>query len=67
MSDEERPLPVFLTSVEVANMLRLSPRSLEKMRLENRGPRYIRLGTGGRAKVIYNLLDVVAWVERHKK
>jgi hypothetical protein len=58
-------LPVFLTSVEVAEMLRLSPRSLEKMRLEKRGPPYIRLGMSGRSKVIYRLADVEAWIRLH--
>lgn len=57
--------PVFLTSVEVADMLRVSPRTLEKMRLEKRGPLYIRLGKNGKSKVIYRLEDVLAWADSH--
>lgn len=63
----ESVLPVFLTTVDLAKMLRMSPRSIEKMRLENRGPRYHRLGESGKAKVIYRLSDVEEWLERHLK
>ncbi len=56
--------PLFLTSMEVAGMLRLSPKTLEKMRLEERGPRYFRLGGAGRAKVIYRLDEVEEWLAK---
>jgi hypothetical protein len=45
-------------------MLRLSPKTVEKMRLEKRGPRYFRLGEAGRAKVIYKLDDVEEWLAK---
>lgn len=60
-------LPVFLTTADLAKMLRMSPRSFEKMRLENRGPRYHRLGQNGRAKVVYRLSHVLEWLEGHRK
>ncbi|MDQ8698158.1 helix-turn-helix domain-containing protein [Hyphomicrobium sp. LHD-15] len=65
-SDRGSPanVPVFLTSIEVAHMLRLSPKTLEKMRLEKRGPEYFRLGNAGRAKVIYRLADVEEWLAK---
>ena len=63
----ERELPIFLSTTELAEMLRISARGLEKMRLENRGPRFVRLGKGGKAKVIYNLADVEAWIESLRK
>lgn len=56
-----------MTTVEVAKMLKLSPRSLEKMRLDNRGPRYLRLGDSGKAKVIYKLTDVLEWLEQFRR
>jgi predicted DNA-binding transcriptional regulator AlpA len=64
--DQSRPAnaPVFLTCVEVTQMLRLSPKTVEKMRLEKRGPRYLRLGEGGRSKVIYKLDDVEEWLAK---
>jgi predicted DNA-binding transcriptional regulator AlpA len=64
-NEQRSNLPVFLTSVEVAQLLRMSPRSLEKMRLEQRGPPYIRLGHSFRSKVIYRLADVEAWINLH--
>lgn len=66
MTENRKDLPVFLTPVEVAQMIRMTPRSFEVMRLDGRGPPYMRLGKGGRAKVIYNLNDVLAWIEKHR-
>lgn len=64
VSKSEEPTPVFLTSVQVADMLKVTPRTMENMRLENRGPRYIRLGREGVAKVVYDLRDVEAWLNK---
>ncbi|MBS0234502.1 MAG: helix-turn-helix domain-containing protein [Proteobacteria bacterium] len=52
-----------MESVEVAEMLRMSERTLENWRLQERGPKCIRLGKGGRAKVLYNLEEVLRWME----
>lgn len=66
MADEEEVgYPVLLTPVEVADLLRTTPRTLENMRLSNRGPRYIRLGAEGVAKVVYDWRDVEAWLARY--
>ena len=51
----------FLTTVECADMLRLSPRTLERMRVQGAGPRYVKAGPGMRAKVLYRLSDITAW------
>lgn len=51
----------FLTTVECADMLRLSPRTLERMRVKGAGPRYVKAGPGVRAKVLYRLSEVTAW------
>jgi len=67
MADNERALPVFLTAAEVADMLRMSERTLETWRTDKKGPKYMRLGHGGRAKVIYNLEDVKAWLKTQEK
>lgn len=55
--------PVFLTPDELANVLRMSPRTLEKMRLANSGPRYIRLGGTRCGRVIYSVRDIEDWLE----
>lgn len=63
----DKPELVFLTAIEFAEMVRLSPRTVEKLRLEGRGPKYFRLGAGGRSKVIYRLADILTWMEVHRK
>lgn len=55
---------VLLTTREAAKFLRLSPRSLEKKRVQGTGPRYIKLGPGVRTRVVYDLNDLLAWLER---
>jgi len=63
MDGGRRRLLVLLEPVEVAKMLRISDRALETSRNEGRGPPYIRLGKGGRAKDLYNLDPVLKWIE----
>lgn len=57
------PSPLLLTTLEVAKILRLSVRTLNKMRLEHRGPDYLRLGPAKNARVRYKLADVVRWAD----
>lgn len=45
-------------------MLRLSRRTLERMRVEGTGPRYLKAGPGKRSRVLYREADVVAWIDR---
>lgn len=65
--EDERKLPVFLTPIEVAKMLHYEPRTLEKWRLEGRGPRYFRIGASGKAKVVYRLSDVEEWLDGYRQ
>jgi hypothetical protein len=67
MSDNNRTPPVYLSTAELAELLKMSTRGLEKMRCTGRGPRYVRLGEGGKAKVLYDLADVKVWLEKHKR
>lgn len=62
-----KDLPVFLSSAELADMLQMSPRTLEGMRMDGRGPKYVRLGKGGKAKVLYLLSDVQDWINAHRR
>lgn len=66
MSDQQKSLPVYLTPAEVADMLHLKEKTLEKWRMEERGPRFIRMGKGGRARVVYDVTDVTAWMNSQK-
>ena len=54
----------FLTTIEVAGMLRISRRTLERMRVEGTGPRYIKVGPGKRSRVLYRQQDVEDWLAR---
>ncbi len=58
---EPKPGLVLLTTVEAADLLRLSPRTLEDMRVTGSGPRYFKLGPGKRSKVVYRREDLEAW------
>jgi len=56
----------FLTTVECAAILRLSPRTLERMRVQGAGPRYVKAGRGLRSKVLYQMADILSWTEAHR-
>lgn len=58
------PSLLFLTTIEVAGMLRISRRTLERMRVEGTGPRYLKVGPGKRSRVLYRQADVEAWLNR---
>ena len=47
-------------------MLRLSRRTLERMRVEGTGPRYLKAGPGKRSRVLYREADVLSWLERYQ-
>ena len=49
----------FLTTAEAAEVLRLSPKTLERFRVEGTGPRYHEAGPGKRARVLYRQSDLV--------
>ena len=55
---------LFLTTIEVAETLRISRRTLERMRVEGTGPRYLKVGPGKRARVLYRQSEVDAWLSR---
>ena len=49
----------LLTQAEAAELLRLSERTLERLRVSGTGARFVRLGKSVR----YRECDLVAWVE----
>ena len=56
----------FLTTTECAALLRLSPRTLERMRSEGAGPRFVKAGSGLRSRVLYPLADILAWTNARR-
>ena len=53
----------YLNSAEAARILRLSARTLERMRVEGSGPKYLKAGRGTRARVLYRPADLDSWLE----
>lgn len=51
--------PVFLTQTEAADYLRLSPRTLERWRIEGNGPVYRKFGR----RVVYARIDLEHWAD----
>jgi predicted DNA-binding transcriptional regulator AlpA len=49
----------FLNQTETAELLRLSPRTLERMRVDSTGPRFRKFGR----RVAYAAVDVHAWAD----
>lgn len=52
----------FLTTTEAAEVLRLSPRTLERFRVEGTGPKYLKAGGGKRARVLYDPKELRQWL-----
>src|SRR6201982_451690 len=59
MADKVSPSPRYLRTPEVARMLGVSNRTLEKHRTHGTGPRYRKLG----GRVVYTIEDVQAWAD----
>lgn len=55
---------MFLISTEAADLLRISRRTLERMRVDGTGPRYLKVGPGKRSRVLYRQSEVLAWLEK---
>lgn len=58
----EGSLAGFVTTQEAAGLLRLSPRTLERHRVQGTGPRYMKVGPGKRARVLYAVEDLNDWI-----
>ena len=58
----------LLTSKELASRLRLSLRTLERMRCTGTGPKFIRAsGSCRHGRVLYAERDVVQWLEGRRR
>jgi hypothetical protein len=55
-------IPTYLPTIEAAKILNLSRRTLEKMRVQGRGPIFRRFGS----RVVYDLKDLKAWADANK-
>ncbi len=53
----------YLITREAAAILRLSPKTLERMRVDGSGPTFLKAGPGLRSRVLYRRSDLVEWLE----
>lgn len=56
---------MILTSKELADRWKMTEQILRQWRTKNKGPRYFKLGKGGKASVRYRLEDIEAWEKQH--
>lgn len=59
------PFYRLLGTKEAAVLLKLSPRTLERLRVSGEGPRFLKAGPGKRARVLYRVEDLEAWLMQH--
>ncbi len=57
--------PVYLTGEELADRLRVSPKTIANWRNMGRGPKFLRSSEGKRGRVLYRLEDVEQWERRN--
>jgi len=53
----------FFTTKDAAELMQLSHRTLERMRVEGGGPPFVKAGNGKRARVLYLKSDLIAWLK----
>ena len=51
----------FVIQTEAAEILRVSPRTLERLRVTGEGPRFVKIGR----RVLYRASDLEAWADTH--
>jgi hypothetical protein len=56
----------YLTTAQAAEILCLSARTLERMRIDGSGPPFLKAGGGKRSRVLYMLADIDAWLAGHR-
>ena len=54
----------FLTTIEAAALLRVAKSTLERMRVQGTGPRYLKVGPGKRSRVLYRQVEIDIWLEK---
>jgi hypothetical protein len=53
----------FLTTEQLARLLHRKEQTIRTWRLKGNGPKYVRLGNGTKAPVVYRWRDVETWLE----
>jgi len=55
--------PEFLTTAQLARLLHRKDQTIRAWRLRGHGPRYVRLGNGLKAPVVYRWRDIEEWLD----
>ena len=63
MTSDTKDENLYLTSAEAAELLKLSTRTLERMRVTGEGPPFMKAGAGKRSRVLYRQSDISKWLE----
>jgi hypothetical protein len=58
------PYEQFLNTIDAAKILQLSPRTLERMRVEGGGSPFLKAGPGKRSRVLYRYKDLIDWLSQ---
>jgi hypothetical protein len=53
----------YVMTAKAAEILCLSPRTLERMRIDGTGPKFSKAGGGLRSRVLYKVGDLHKWLE----
>ena len=56
----------YLTNNEAAEFLKISPRTLERLRVTGTGPSFLKAGIGKRSRVLYKHSEIVEWLENNR-
>ena len=59
----ENPRSPYMPQALAAEFLGLSPKTLERFRVEGRGPSFLKLGR----RVVYSREDLVEWAEAQRR
>lgn len=54
-----------LSTSQASDYIGYKPQTLRKWRLEGRGPKYCRLGSSLKARVVYRLKDIEDYLDSH--
>ncbi len=63
MATDQISQNLYLTSEETAELLKISRRTLERMRLTGDGPPFMKIGSGKRSRVLYKQSHITEWLE----
>lgn len=55
-----------LNNEQAASLIGIKPITLRIWRVHGKGPKFVKLGDGKRAGVVYHQRDVEAWLEERK-